>query len=149
MIMIKIYIRNDSPPGQETAHLYTDTHDRQELRQAASECGVDPETEYYLGFLDEPETSQTEPMMVPFLHYNLQGSILERAKSLFRVVNDKELSDDLIDRYVLTGSPMDKAGAYGIQDKDFPLVDHIEGSYDNVMGFPTEDIIKHLKIKAD
>lgn len=56
-----------------------------------------------------------------------------------------ELSDDLIERYVRTGSPMDKAGAYGIQDKDFALVNHIEGSFDNIMGFPTEDISKHLK----
>jgi septum formation protein len=55
------------------------------------------------------------------------------------------LSEDLIDRYAKTGSPMDKAGAYGIQDKDFQLVHHIEGSYDNIMGFPTEDIAKHLK----
>ncbi len=53
------------------------------------------------------------------------------------------LSDDLIDRYIATGSPMDKAGAYGIQDKEFDLVNHIEGSMDNVIGFPTEDIKAH------
>ncbi len=38
---------------------------------------------------------------------------------------------------------MDKAGAYGIQDKEFDLVNHIEGSFDNVIGLPTEDILQH------
>jgi septum formation protein len=39
---------------------------------------------------------------------------------------------------------MDKAGAYGIQD-ECGLVKKIVGSYDNVMGLPTEDIAKHVK----
>ncbi len=81
--------------------------------------------------------------------YTIISKNYELSRSVVSKVYFKELSDDLIDRYVRSGSPMDKAGAYGIQDKDFPLVDHIEGSYDNVMGFPTEDIIKHLKIKTD
>lgn len=53
------------------------------------------------------------------------------------------LSEETIDAYVESGSPMDKAGAYGIQDKEFELVSHIEGSYDNVVGLPTEDIKAH------
>lgn len=52
------------------------------------------------------------------------------------------LSDSLIEEYVKTKKPLDKAGAYGIQD-GYPLVNHIEGSFDNVMGFPTEDIKAH------
>ena len=60
-----------------------------------------------------------------------------------------DYDEEFVKSYVQSKVPLDKAGAYGIQDKDFPLVDHIEGSYDNVMGFPTEDILKHLKIKAD
>lgn len=54
------------------------------------------------------------------------------------------LPDELIDAYVDTLSPLDKAGAYGIQDKDFPLVHHIEGSYSNVMGLPLEMLKKDL-----
>ena len=48
-----------------------------------------------------------------------------------------DLSEDLIDQYVATGSPMDKAGSYGIQDA-FGLyaVSKINGSYTNVMGLP-------------
>ena len=38
---------------------------------------------------------------------------------------------------------MVKAGGYGIQDKEYNLVDYIEGSLDNVIGLPVEDIKKH------
>ena len=38
--------------------------------------------------------------------------------------------------YIETGSPMDKAGAYGIQDGG--LVERIEGSFSNVVGLPVE-----------
>ena len=41
-----------------------------------------------------------------------------------------------ISAYIATGSPMDKAGAYGIQDGG--LVERIEGSFSNVVGLPVE-----------
>lgn len=52
---------------------------------------------------------------------------------LFRDLSECEIYD-----YVATGSPLDKAGSYGIQDSDF--VRNVDGSYNNVMGFPTEII---------
>lgn len=55
-----------------------------------------------------------------------------------------KLSDELINKYIESGSPMDKAGAYGIQDKEFNLVNHIDGDFDNVIGLPVEDIRKHV-----
>ena len=57
-----------------------------------------------------------------------------------------QLSDRLISDYIKTGSPMDKAGAYGIQD-NFGIVNRISGSYDNVVGLPIEEI-KHALEKA-
>ena len=52
-----------------------------------------------------------------------------------------DLSDDLINRYIKSGSPLDKAGAYGIQDNDrFPIVKSYSGSYDNIVGFPVNEI---------
>lgn len=48
----------------------------------------------------------------------------------------ENLSERFIDEYVKTGSPMDKAGAYGIQDGG--LVKEIKGSYSNVVGLPLE-----------
>ena len=54
-----------------------------------------------------------------------------------------ELSDEWIKAYIASGSPMDKAGAYGIQDGG--LVKKIKGSYTNVVGFPLELVEKMLK----
>ena len=45
-------------------------------------------------------------------------------------------ADDLIERYVASGSPLDKAGGYAIQDVDGALVDVVVGSYTNVIGLP-------------
>ena len=57
-----------------------------------------------------------------------------------------ELSDELIDKYIESGSPLDKAGAYGIQDNDkFPIIKYIIGSYDNVVGFPVKEIKEKIK----
>ena len=58
-------------------------------------------------------------------------------------VTFRKLTDKDIDDYVASGGPMDKAGAYGIQETDF--VASIDGSYDNVMGLPTETLAKLLK----
>ena len=48
----------------------------------------------------------------------------------------KPLSPEEIDAYIQTGSPMDKAGAYGIQDGAAVFVEALRGDYYNVMGLP-------------
>ena len=56
------------------------------------------------------------------------------------------LTKEQIALYVASGSPMDKAGAYGIQDGG--LVDGIDGSFSNVVGLPLEllaDMIRSIK----
>lgn len=45
-----------------------------------------------------------------------------------------------IEAYVATGSPLDKAGGYGIQDDDFAPVARLEGCFASVMGFPFADL---------
>lgn len=58
----------------------------------------------------------------------------------------KQLSIKEIDDYIATGEPMDKAGAYAIQGKASDFVEKIDGSYENVVGLPTEmvfDIIEN------
>ncbi len=48
----------------------------------------------------------------------------------------KELSDREIDAYIKTREPMDKAGAYGIQEKGSLFIEKIDGDYFNVVGLP-------------
>ena len=49
------------------------------------------------------------------------------------------LDEETVTRYAKSGLPLDKAGAYGIQD-GYPLVERIEGSYSNVVGLPVEEV---------
>ena len=53
------------------------------------------------------------------------------------------LSEEFIEEYVAGGSPMDKAGAYGIQDGG--LAAHYTGSYTNVIGLPVETVKAFFK----
>ena len=64
-------------------------------------------------------------------------------KSVKTSVYFNELSDEWIWNYIRGGSPMDKAGAYGIQDGG--LVAKIKGSYSNVVGLPVELCKKMIK----
>jgi septum formation protein len=53
----------------------------------------------------------------------------------FRHMNDVEISN-----YVATGEPMDKAGSYGIQNREISPVASIAGDYYNVMGLPLQEL---------
>ena len=55
-----------------------------------------------------------------------------------------ELSEQLIEQYVASGEPMDKAGAYGIQGAGALLVKCIDGDYYNVMGLPVGRLYREL-----
>ena len=50
-----------------------------------------------------------------------------------------------IERYVASGEPMDKAGAYAIQGLFAPYIKGIEGDYYNIVGFPIAGIYQTLK----
>ena len=57
-------------------------------------------------------------------------------------VRFRTLDDDTIARYVNTGEPMDKAGAYGIQGYGATIVEHIEGDYFAVMGLSLVTVVQ-------
>lgn len=61
-------------------------------------------------------------------------------------VQFKALSNDEINYYVETYKPFDKAGAYGIQEWIGTIgIDHIEGSFYNVMGLPIQKLYEEIQ----
>ena len=55
------------------------------------------------------------------------------------------IPDDELKAYVQTDEPYDKAGGYAIQGTFAKYVDHFEGDYDNVVGFPWNRIEQELE----
>lgn len=102
--------------------------------------------------MGKPHTKEKAKEMLRKLsnkkHVVISGyTFINKDKEITRTVRTyvyfNKLSEELIEQYVASGSPMDKAGGYGIQDSEFNLVNHIEGSLDNVVGLPVEDIKAH------
>lgn len=86
-------------------------------------------------------SNKTHEVITAFTIINKSTIVTKKVKTK---VTFFALSDETIFKYIATKSPFDKAGGYGIQDKDFPLVSRIEGSYYNVMGLPLEELKKYL-----
>lgn len=57
----------------------------------------------------------------------------------------KQLADEEIQAYVTTGCPLDKAGSYAIQGGAAHMVREIRGSYTNVVGLPTCELVETLQ----
>jgi septum formation protein len=57
-------------------------------------------------------------------------------------VTFRALSDEEIERYIDTGEPMDKAGAYGIQGFGATIVDRVDGDYFAVMGLALNRLVR-------
>lgn len=55
------------------------------------------------------------------------------------------LSDEEINRYILTGEPMDKAAAYAVQGIGSLFINRLEGDYFSVMGLPISRLFSILK----
>lgn len=82
-------------------------------------------------------------------HQVITGICLRRGKDLLydRAVTRVwfiPLTRKEIDRYVASGEPMDKAGAYAIQGLASKFIERTEGSYTNVVGLPIELVTKYL-----
>ena len=61
------------------------------------------------------------------------------------LVSFYDMSDEEIDSYVQECSPLDKAGAYGIQDGGGLFVKHIDGDFYNIVGLPIARLNREIK----
>lgn len=104
--------------------------------------------------LGKPQSREDAVAMLNALsgetHRVMTGVALSTAEGVFSrcvttEVTFKPLPEELIERYVDTGEPMDKAGAYGIQGKAAVLVNDIRGSYSNVVGLPLAETAELLE----
>jgi septum formation protein len=60
-------------------------------------------------------------------------------------VKFRRLSSDYINNYVASGEPLDKAGAYGIQELGALMVEKVDGCYFNVVGLPLVKLDKMIR----
>lgn len=90
-------------------------------------------------------SGRTHTVMTAFCLW--QGGVsethVEQTAVRFRPLSDREIC-----AYVATGSPMDKAGAYGIQDQAAIFVQALEGDYYNVMGLPLCALAQRLRTRG-
>ena len=104
--------------------------------------------------LGKPHTPEEAVQMLSLLsgrdHQVMTGVTVLRGSQerVFTEITDlhfRELTEKEIRRYVNSGEPMDKAGAYGIQAKGSLLVQKIHGDYFNVMGLPVLRLSRMLQ----
>lgn len=94
--------------------------------------------------LGKPTDEKYAKRMLNLLSGKTHSVITAVAMKKGKVVSDfcetkvrfEHLGKELIDWYVATGEPMDKAGAYGIQGHAAVFIPEIRGSYSNVVGLP-------------
>lgn len=104
--------------------------------------------------LEKPENGKEAKQMLNLLN-NTTHEVISGVCILYKdkIINYDEkayvtfnnLSDAIINAYIATGDPYDKAGGYAIQNPYFSLVKEIKGEYETVVGLP----LKRLKIELD
>lgn len=89
------------------------------------------------------------------MHYVATGvALVEAGRQNARVFTEvtrvyfKNYTDEELRAYLATEEAYDKAGGYAIQGTFAKYIDHIEGDYDNVVGFPWKRIQKELSLLA-
>ncbi|MBQ4822497.1 Maf-like protein [Aquimarina sp. MMG016] len=108
--------------------------------------------------IGKPKNLEDAKRMITLLSddtHEVITSVCFKTKSQVKVVHHttkvtfKKLSSEEINYYINTHKPLDKAGAYGIQEWiGFIGIVHIEGSYFNVMGLPTHLVYETLTALA-
>ena len=89
-------------------------------------------------------SGNTHKVITAYVFKNISKNILIK-EVVTSEVKFLELDDEIINWYLDTGEPFDKAGAYGIQGKGRALVEKINGDYFSVMGFPISNFLENLR----
>lgn len=126
------------------------------LNPDATVIGCDTIVVFGKEILGKPKTAEeaaaTLKMLSGKTHHVITGVCVRnrynRAVDFDRTeVTFNRLDDGFIARYVESGSPMDKAGSYGIQDKG--VVKEYFGNYTNVVGLPvplTKKLLERIRL---
>lgn len=77
---------------------------------------------------------------IAILYQNKEVRYIEKSFVTFNNLSEKEILD-----YIATKDPLDKAGAYGIQNEYVNLVKEFTGEYENIVGLPLIRLEKELK----
>jgi len=94
---------------------------------------------------------KTHKVLSSIALYNLSTGDIQTRLVCTEVVM-REYTDDEIQDYITSGDPMDKAGAYGIQNSDFNPARELFGCFANVMGLPLchlAVLMKEVGIETD
>ena len=121
----------------------------------AGECGVAADTVVSINekILGKPGSPEMALEMLQTLsaktHDVITGVALSGPKGRCSLtvttrVKWRELSKEELVTYIQTGEPLDKAGGYGIQGGGKDFVVSFEGSFDNIVGLPVDEVVSCL-----
>lgn len=106
--------------------------------------------------IGKPKDSEDAKIILNFLNNKMHEvfsgiALVGKSDGKVRLLTDCEvtkvyfckLTEDEIEQYISTGEPLDKAGAYGIQERGAVLIKKIDGDFYNVVGLP---LVKFLEL---
>ncbi len=118
--------------------------------------GADTVVTHHGSILGKPKTRQEAEQMlselqndehevftgVTLIARSLDGSVKKRAFAVGTRVRVTAMTMEQIRRYVDTGEPMDKAGAYAVQGLFAPYIESVCGDYYNIVGLPISAVFR-------
>ena len=94
---------------------------------------------------DKDEAKQMLSTLSNNIHYVVSGVTIYNKDEIHQInsiskVFFKDLTNEEIEEYLTHDEYKDKAGSYAIQGLASKFIDHIEGDYDTIVGFPTNEV---------
>lgn len=147
--------KNDSPEQLVMSLAFRKAYSAAKDNPKAIVIGGDTVVVYEDEILSKPKNKEDAFRMLSLLsgktHEVITGISILNMESNEKVVDFektmvkfRKLDKDIIDAYIATNEPFDKAGSYGIQGIGALLVESIEGCYLNVVGLPLVKLDKLL-----